>query len=119
MDTLVSYIKNILIDLDDNGKLAFRKTKNESEEVPAFKVALGVVPDYLFTGEGMRIDGVSDNKPAQKAGLLKGDVVKKLDTLSVKDMMSYMKALSTFENGQDAVVTIERDGELIEVKVTF
>jgi len=119
MDLISNYIINILNDLDDNGKLAFRKTKNESEEVPVFKVGLGVVPDYLFIGEGMRIDGVSEDRPAQKAGLQKGDVVKKLDTIQVTDMMSYMKALATFEIGQKTKVTVERDGELLEVEVEF
>lgn len=119
MELISNYIINILNDLDDDGKLAFRKTKNESEEVPVFKVGLGVVPDYLFTGEGMRIDGVSEDRPAQKAGLQKGDVVKKLDTIPVTDMMSYMKALATFEIGQKAKVTVERDGELLEVEVEF
>ena len=36
---------------------------------------MGVIPDYLYDGKGMRIDGVSEGKPAQKAGLQKGDVV--------------------------------------------
>ncbi|TDI75366.1 MAG: M28 family peptidase [Bacteroidetes bacterium] len=119
MELISNYIINILNDLDDDGKLAFRKTKNESEEVPVFKVGLGVVPDYLFIGEGMRIDGVSEDRPAQKAGIQKGDVVKKLDTIPVTDMMSYMKALATFEIGQKAKVTVERDGELLEVEVEF
>jgi len=119
MDRISNYVINILDDLDDDGKLAFRKTKNESEEVPAFKVGLGVVPDYLFTGEGMRIDGVSEDRPAQRAGIQKGDVVKKLDTISVSDMMSYMKALATFEVGQKAKVTVDRDGELLEFEVVF
>ena len=119
MQKISEYLMNIIEDLNNDGKLTFKKTKDESEEVPAFKVALGVVPDYLFTGEGMRIDGVSDHKPAQKAGLIKGDIVKKLDTMKVKDMMSYMRALSTFENGQQAKVTVERSGELLEVEVEF
>jgi hypothetical protein len=119
METIASYILSIITDLDDNGKLAFRKTKDESEEVPRFKVALGVVPDYLFTGEGMRIDGVSEDKPAQKAGLLKGDIVKRLGEHQVVDMMSYMKALSKFETGQSAMVMVERNGEMIEVEVIF
>jgi len=119
MERISNYVINILEDLDDDGKLAFRKTKNESEEVPVFKVGLGVVPDYLFTGEGMRIDGVSEDRPAQKAGLQKGDVVKKLDTIPVTDMMSYMKALATFEIGQKTKVTVDRDGELLEVEVEF
>ena len=119
METIATYLMNIIEDLDDNGKLAFRKTKDESEDVPRFKVALGVVPDYLYTGEGMRIDGVSEDKPAQKAGLIKGDVVKKLGEHPITDMMSYMRALSKFEEGQTTKVTVERNGQELEVEVTF
>ncbi|RDK89044.1 M28 family peptidase [Marinirhabdus gelatinilytica] len=119
MQKISDYIVAIITDLDDDGKLAFRKTKNESEEVPRFKVGLGVVPDYLFTGKGMRIDGVSEDKPAQKAGLQKGDVVVKLGEFEVTDMMSYMKALSTFEEGQTTQVTIMRNDAQQKVEVTF
>ncbi|MCB0474721.1 MAG: DUF4910 domain-containing protein, partial [Flavobacteriaceae bacterium] len=72
MQEVSDYIFDIITDLNDDGKLAFTKTKNESDETPRFKVTLGVVPDYLFDGKGMRIDGVSEDKPAQKAGLQKG-----------------------------------------------
>jgi hypothetical protein len=119
MKVVSNYIFSIIKDLDSQPKLPFRKTKNESEVVPDFKVTLGVVPDYLFSGKGMRIDGVSEEKPAQKAGLLKGDVVVKMGEHEVTDMMSYMKCLSMFEKGQTAVVTVDRDGALKEVEVTF
>lgn len=119
MEVVSNYIFSIIKDLDNQPKLPFRKTKNESEAVPDFKVTLGVVPDYLFGGKGMRIDGVSEDRPAQKAGLQKGDVVVKMGDFEVTDMMSYMKSLSMFEKGQTATVTVERDGNLKEVEVTF
>lgn len=119
MDAISTYIYNIISDLDDNKKLAFRKTKNESEETPRFKVSLGVVPDYLFDGEGMRIDGVSEDKPAQKVGLQKGDIVVQLGEEKVTDMMSYMKALSKYDTGDTTKVTVNRDGTLIEATITF
>ncbi len=119
METISKYILNIITDLDDNDKLTFRKTKNESEDVPRFKVTLGVVPDYLYTGEGMRIDGVSEDRPAIKAGIQKGDIVKKMGEFDVTDMMSYMKSLSKFEEGQTVMVMIDRNGEMIELEVTF
>ncbi|MGB0788848.1 MAG: M20/M25/M40 family metallo-hydrolase [Marinirhabdus sp.] len=119
MEKITGYIKSIITDLDDNGKLPFRKTKNDSEEVPRFKVGLGVVPDYLFTGEGMRIDGVSEDKPAQRAGIKKGDIVIKLGEIETPDMMQYMKALATFEEGQTTTVTLLRDGAPIQIEVTF
>jgi S1-C subfamily serine protease len=119
MDKISAYILNVVTDLDDAGQLVFRKTKNESDEVPIFKVALGVMPDYLFNGEGMRIDGISEDRPAQKAGLQRGDVVVKLGDLDTPDMMSYMKALASFEEGNTTTVTFNRDGELIVREVTF
>lgn len=119
MEIISKYIFNIISLLDDKGKLAFTKTKNESEVVPEFKVTLGVVPDYLFDGKGMRLDGVSEGKPAQNAGMKKGDIVKKMGDHEIKDMMSYMESLSKFEKGQTVDVIIERDGKEETIEVTF
>lgn len=119
METISNYIFEIITDLNDNGKLAFRKTKNESEETPRFKVGLGVVPDYMYDGKGMRVDGISEDKPAQKAGLQKGDIVIKLGDSAVVDMMSYMRALSVFEKGDSTKVKVERKGEILEMDLKF
>ncbi|MBT8284590.1 MAG: PDZ domain-containing protein, partial [Flavobacteriaceae bacterium] len=119
MEKITSYIMEVITELNDDEKLAFKKTKNESEEVPRFKVAMGVIPDYLYDGEGMRIDGVSEEKPAQRAGLQKGDVVVQMGDSTVTDMMSYMRALSVFEEGDSTSVVIDRNGEKITVQITF
>ncbi|WP_026775784.1 M28 family peptidase [Polaribacter sp. Hel_I_88] len=119
MDLIADYIFNIISDLDDNGKLSFRKTKNESEDAPRFKVGLGVIPDYLFDGKGMRIDGISEDKPAQKAGLQKGDIVIQLGDSLVTNMMSYMRALSVFEEGNSTKVIVKRGSEEVEKEINF
>ena len=99
--------------------MVFRKTKNESEETPDFKVTLGVVPDYLYDEKGMRIDGVSEDRPAQNAGMIKGDVVIQVGAYKITDMMSYMKSLGKFEKGSNTKVTIDRKGEILVLDVTF
>jgi Zn-dependent M28 family amino/carboxypeptidase len=119
MQQISDFIFDIISDLDDNGKLAFRTTKNESESTPRFKVGLGVVPDYLFDGKGMRIDGMRPDTPAYNASLQKGDVVIKLGDSLVTDMMSYMRALSVFEEGDEAEIFVKRDADTIETKVDF
>jgi len=119
METISTYIFDIISDLDNNGKLPFRKTKNESDDVPRFKVGLGVIPDYLFDGEGMRIDGISEDKPAQKANLQKGDIVIKLGDSLVSDMMSYMRALSTFDTGSRTKVVVKRGDAEVEAEIEF
>ena len=119
INLISDFIYSIISDLNDNGKLPFRETKNESQETPRFKVSLGVIPGYLYDGKGMRIDGVSKGKPAEKAGFQKGDIVIKLGDEEVTDMMSYMKALSKYENGDKVDVQISRKNELSIKKVTF
>lgn len=120
MVRVMNYIEALIVDLNDNGKLEFTKTVDtDSEDVPRFKVTLGVVPDYLFDGKGMRIDGVTEGKPASNAGLKPGDIVIKMGPVDVTDMMSYMKGLSVFEKGDTAPVTVVREGKEIETEVTF
>lgn len=119
MQTIANYIFEIITDLDNNGKLPFRATKNESDAVPKFEVGLGVTPDYLFDGKGMRIDGTRANTPATNAGIQKGDIVVKMGADDILDMMTYMKALSHYKKGDTAKVTVKREEELLTVEVTF
>ncbi len=119
MEAISGYIFEVISELDNSGKLAFRKTKNNSDDTPSFKVTLGVIPDYMFDGKGMRIDGVSEDKPAQKAGLLKGDVIVKLGDTTVTDIYAYMRALSIFDKGDTTKVVVDRNGEKIEVNLKF
>ncbi|SFO25862.1 PDZ domain-containing protein [Algoriphagus ornithinivorans] len=116
---VVRYIERLVGKLDEESKLAFTKTKDSSGDSPRFTVSLGVVPDYLFDGEGMRIDGVSEDKPAQAAGLQKGDVIVQLGDSTIVDMMSYMRALSAFQKGDEAKVWYEREGQKLEAQVKF
>jgi len=118
--SIIKIILKTIDQLNNSGKIGFIKTRDDSnEETPRFKVTLGVVPDYAFDGEGMRIDGVSDGRPASKAGLLKGDVVIQLGEHKVTDMMSYMKALGKFSKGETTKVKVKRGNDIIEKDITF
>ena len=120
MESVLDYVYVLIEDLNQKEKIAFTKTQDASkEDIPSFKVTLGVVPDYAYSGKGMRIDGVSDGKPASKAGLLAGDIVIKLGDYDVSEMMSYMKALSKFTKGDTTNVTFLRDGKELILPVTF
>ncbi len=118
--SIVKIMTELIVKLDTSGKLAFTKTNDSNnEEVPRFKVTLGVVPDYAYEGAGMRIDGVSDGKPASKAGLKAGDIVIQLGDFPVADMMTYMKALGKFTKGETTIVKYKRDGETRESEISF
>jgi hypothetical protein len=118
--SVVKFMETVIENVEDDGKLEFTKTKDQSaNDTPAFKVTLGVIPDYLYDGEGMRIDGTSDGRPAANAGIQKGDVVVQMGELEITDMMSYMEALGKFEPEQTVEVKVKRDGEIKSFDVTF
>ncbi len=100
-------------------KLSFQKTRNPDTGKVSFKVTMGVMPDYAFDGEGMRIDGVTENKPAFKAGIKTGDIVKRLGEMPVKNVQDYMKALSNFKKGDSTKVEVLRDKTVLILDITF
>jgi hypothetical protein len=109
---IVDFVERVIRKLNDEPSWLFTATKDQDEDsTPRFNVTLGVIPDYLFSGTGMRIDGVTEGRPASNAGMKRGDIVTYIDTIEVIDMMSYMTALSKFEEGQTSQVQINRDGK--------
>lgn len=119
MEEIVEYIYHLTSLLDDHPRLTFKKTKEDSSYVPAFKVTLGIIPDYFFEGPGIRIDGISPGKTAEKAGLKAGDVIMKLGNYDVKDMQAYMEGLTKFNKGDKTNVTIKRGNDTMSVPVEF
>ena len=117
---IASFAVDVIQALDDDGELAFTKTQDESENRSmAFKVGLGVMPDYVYDGEGLRIDAVLDDRPAARAGLERGDILIRLDTTDVEDIYDYMEALSRFEAGDSTQATVRRGEETIETTIKF
>jgi len=117
---IMDFILDLVYQLNDKGKLPFVKTNDsQNEDRPRFKVTLGVIPDYAFDGEGLRIDGVSEGKPAAAAGLKKGDIVLQIGDEKVTNMTTYMKALGMFSKGDKAIIKVKRGDEIISKEVVF
>ncbi len=120
MISVGNIILQTIIKVSSQQRLTFTKTKEEkNENAPKFTVTLGVMPDYLYDGIGMRIDGVSEGKPAQIAGLAKGDIVIKLGEIAVADMQTYMRALAKFNKGDTTKIDINRGGALLSMPIKF
>lgn len=119
MVTIGEMVKSIIKSSQEEGKLVFSKTKDDSQSRPTFSVTLGVMPDYMYQGEGMRIDGVTEGRTAHKAGIKKGDVVLQMGDYKINGMQGYMETLGKFEKGQKTTVKINRNGRIIEKLVEF
>lgn len=105
--------------LDKTPKLTFQTTKANEDDTPRFKVTLGIMPDYTWEGEGVHVDGVTEGKPAFKAGIQKGDIILGLGEFDVKDMKAYMKALAASKKGDTVKVKVKRGSEMKTLDATF
>ncbi len=117
---VLSLIATVITSLDAEPKLTFLTTKTKPMGTrSAFKVTMGVMPSYSSDAEGLKVDGVTEGRPAQKAGIQTGDVIIQMGDLAIKDIQNYMEALGKFEKGQTVPVKVKRAGETLTFLVTF
>lgn len=113
---VLSFAYDVLTDIANReNNLSFREAgpKMASRAGTRFKVTLGILPDFTSSGnEGLRIDGVSKDRPAYRAGLLKGDIITAVNGKSVKNIYEYMDRLKTLEAGTTCSVDIKRNGKI-------
>ena len=117
---VVKYIYTVIEAANKKGKLSFSKTREiQSMGKSSFKVTLGIMPDYTYSGSGVRVDGVSEGKTAQKVGIKAGDVITQLGDIKFTDVQSYMGALGKFNKGDATKVKVKRGNEELMFDIVF
>lgn len=117
---IVQHILGVVESMNSKPKLVFTKTRETQTTTSArFGVTMGIMPDYTYAGTGVRADGISEGRPAQKAGLQTGDVIIQLGDNAISSMESYMQALGKFKKGDKAKVKYKRGNSILETSVEF
>lgn len=116
---VLNYAQSIIDLMDTRPKPMFTPTKQSTVGKVRFKVTLGIMPDYSYQEAGVKVDGVTEDKPAIKAGIKAGDIIVQLGEYKIQGMQSYMEALSKFKSGQTVEVTVLRGGEPVKMPLTF
>ena len=80
-------------------------------------VTTGSMPDFSYTGSGVRITDAGTDTPAAKAGLQKGDVIIGLDTMEIKTLRDYANALKKYKPGNEVNIIFLRDGHKEKTKL--
>lgn len=83
------------------------------------RVRLGIIPDYSDTPGGLRINGVTDNSAAQRAGLRAEDILTALGSYRIRSIYDLMEALQHFSPGDTTSVEYLRDGVPHRTTVIF
>jgi hypothetical protein len=118
---VTALVLDVLDDLCAAPELAFvAPPRSAAGATPGgFKTRLGTLPDYAFDGVGLRITGTSPGGPAEKAGLLGGDVILSLGVVEIEGMAEYMYALNAHKPGDVVTVRYLRDGVEETCQVTL
>lgn len=117
--SVLKYAFDIIKGMDKLPKPTFTPTKQSTVGKVRFKVTLGIMPDYSFQDGGVRADGVSEDKPAAKAGIKAGDIIIQMEDKKIQGMQSYMEALASFKSGQTIKITVMREGKPMVLNLTF
>jgi hypothetical protein len=82
--------------------------------------SLGTIPDFAERKDpGVLLTGVVPGSPAQKAGLVGGDVVLRLGTKRILNLQDMQYALTDHRPGDVVELEYARDGKITVVQVTL
>ena len=107
--------------------LGFAIPINQAMEVGKMLIADGkatypvIGADVADTGDlaGVRLSSVTDNGPADRAGLRRGDVVTKIDGQRVTATEELIVSVRSHRPGDQVTLTYRRNGQVRETKVTL
>jgi aminopeptidase N len=118
LDRVAGFTTELLIYLADRDELlSFVPPGAEKAAAPpgaggrGRRVSFGSIPDFNYSGEGVRVSGVIPGSPAEKAGLEAGDVLVEFAGVAVDDLRSFSDILKGLSPGEEVDVVFLRDGE--------
>ena len=119
---IVNYVYNVVQGMNDLPAPLFTTYQAanafQSENDPQ-KATLGIMPDYKYDKEGVKVDGIVVGKPASKAGILQGDIILQIANYKITTMDSYKDAMVKFKTGDQVKLKLKRYNSIIDYTITF
>ena len=123
MSQIALWLEEALVYLGDRVE-PFRVTLENAPEVPTpaagpRSAALGVVPDFGWSGAGVRIDGVTPGSAAANVGLQAGDILLRFNGEVVDDLQGYSNLLRGAGPGSAVRLDIRRQQEVLQFEAVL
>jgi hypothetical protein len=93
------------------------KVSGGGGNTPRPRISLGIRPGYGEDKDGVLVDGVTEDRPAAKAGIKEGDRIIKMGDRQIKNLEVYMLFMSEQKKGDTIDVTVVRDKKELKLKV--
>ena len=84
-----------------------------------WSVWFGTVPEYGAEVKGLLLGGTSAGSPAEKAGLLAGDVILQVGDVTIETIHDFVYMLGVYKPGDVVLTRFLRDGVEQEVRITL
>ncbi|MEO6051081.1 MAG: M20/M25/M40 family metallo-hydrolase, partial [Pyrinomonadaceae bacterium] len=117
---VVNYVAEIAKAIDQNPQrptYAVAKSPQMGAGRGGFNISLGTIPNYAEATDGLLLDGVRDNSPAAKAGLMAGDKVVKLAGRDIRNVSDYTFVLGEMKAGVEYEIVVLRGTEKLTFKI--
>jgi len=103
--------------------LSFKGIQKSATKMPKQQgtrsATTGSMPDFTYSGTGVKIGALSPDSPAAKAGLQKGDVIVKLGEFNVTNLRDYSTALKNFSPDDKVKLIYKRNDIEHKTEITL
>lgn len=83
----------------------------------AREASLGTVPDFAFSGVGVRISAATPGGAAAQAGLLAGDILLSFQGTPITNLQTYSNLIRESSPGDSVMLEVRREQEILNVEV--
>ncbi|MCC2259726.1 trypsin-like peptidase domain-containing protein [Intestinimonas aquisgranensis] len=110
----INDIKDMVTDIMENGYVTGK---------PYMGITVSTVPESISERYGMSqgalVESVDESSCAAKAGLEKGDIITAMDGKTVISSAELVEAKKNYKAGDTVTLEVERNGEKLELTLTF
>lgn len=100
---------------------SYARTKGDSVRMGGgsgeLRAYLGTIPDYSEELVGVKLSGVREGSPAEKAGIQSGDVIVRFGEKEIRNIYDYTYALGAHKPGEKVEIGLMREGKPLTVSV--
>jgi hypothetical protein len=117
-------VTRLAVDVTGAERLTFRKVADPAPrgDMRSFNASLGSIPDYAGPPDGQKgvlLSGVRPESAADKAGILRGDILVRLGRFDITSVQDLMFALNELKPAETVTAVVMRAGTRREHSVTL
>ncbi len=123
MSSIALWLEEAIVYLADNtAPLRSNQTDSapiQSGNTSGREVSLGTIPDFAYSGEGVRVSAVVPGSAAEAAGLQEGDILLLYNEQPMTDLQTYSNLLRSSSPGDRVVLELMRGDSQISLEAVL